>query len=170
MEPKVLITMFTTASHWSLNSVRWIQYTPSHPISLRSILISMSHLCLGLPSCIFFQDFLTKILYALLSSPMCYMSCPSHPPWLHHPNNIVEVHKLSSSSSCSLLQPPDTFSLLGPEKVLHYNIQSYAFKQTRWYVVKEVWKHKIMHKHSHDTQNPVWSNHTSTHIYFPTFE
>jgi hypothetical protein len=31
------INMFTRALHWSLSWTRWIQYIPSHPVSLRSI-------------------------------------------------------------------------------------------------------------------------------------
>jgi hypothetical protein len=43
-----------------------------HPqsISPRSTLIPSSHLCLGLPSCLFPSGFSTKTLYVLLSSPM----------------------------------------------------------------------------------------------------
>jgi hypothetical protein len=32
---EIPITVFTTARHWSLSWVRWIQSIPSHPISLR---------------------------------------------------------------------------------------------------------------------------------------
>jgi hypothetical protein len=39
-----LITVFTRALHWSLSWARWIQSMPSHPISLRSILILCTHL------------------------------------------------------------------------------------------------------------------------------
>jgi hypothetical protein len=42
--------MFTRALHWSLSWARSIQSTPSHLISLRSILILSTHLRLGLPS------------------------------------------------------------------------------------------------------------------------
>jgi hypothetical protein len=41
------ITVFTRAYHWSLSWARWIQSTPSHQISLRSILI---HSNITLPS------------------------------------------------------------------------------------------------------------------------
>jgi hypothetical protein len=43
------ITAFTRALHWSLSWARSIQSPPSHPISLRSILILSTHLRLGLP-------------------------------------------------------------------------------------------------------------------------
>jgi hypothetical protein len=58
------------------------QSTPSHPISLRYILILSTHLRLGLPSGLLPYGFPTNILYAFLFSPhVCYMPCPSH-RWL----------------------------------------------------------------------------------------
>jgi hypothetical protein len=50
--PRV-ITMFTSAHYWALSWARWNQTTPSHPVYLRTILISTSHLRLGLSSDIF---------------------------------------------------------------------------------------------------------------------
>jgi hypothetical protein len=44
------ITVFTRSLQWSLSWARSTQSTPSHPISLRSILILSTHLRLGLPS------------------------------------------------------------------------------------------------------------------------
>jgi hypothetical protein len=38
------ITVFTQARHWILSWASWIQFTPSSPISLRSILMLSSHL------------------------------------------------------------------------------------------------------------------------------
>jgi hypothetical protein len=46
--PRKFITAFTRALHWSLSWARSIQSIPSHPISLRSILILSTHLLLGL--------------------------------------------------------------------------------------------------------------------------
>jgi hypothetical protein len=59
---QMFIIVFRTARHWSLSWVRWIQSTPSHPTSLRSILIS-SHLRLGLRLGVFPSSFMPKILY-----------------------------------------------------------------------------------------------------------
>jgi hypothetical protein len=44
------ITVFTIAHHWYLSWVSCIQSTPSHSISLRSILILSSHVRLCLPT------------------------------------------------------------------------------------------------------------------------
>jgi hypothetical protein len=44
------ITVFTRALHWSLSWATSLKSTPSHPITLRSVLILSSHLCLGLSS------------------------------------------------------------------------------------------------------------------------
>jgi hypothetical protein len=56
------ITVFTRDLHWSLSWARSIQSIPSHPISLRSILILSTHLLLGLPSGLVPSGFPTNIL------------------------------------------------------------------------------------------------------------
>jgi len=56
------ITVFTGVCHRSLPWVRCIQSTPSHPVSLRYILILPSCLHLGLPSGLFPSGFSTKML------------------------------------------------------------------------------------------------------------
>jgi hypothetical protein len=47
----------------------------------------------------------------------CYMTCPS-PPSLKHDNIWPSVYKWCYSSSCCLLQPPVTSSLLGPDVLI----------------------------------------------------
>jgi len=47
------ITTFTRSLNWTLSSVRWIRPTPTHLISLRSMLIVSFHLRLGLPHTLF---------------------------------------------------------------------------------------------------------------------
>jgi hypothetical protein len=63
--------------HWSLSWARSIQSPPSHPISLRSILILSTHLRLGLPNGLLPSGFPTNILYAFLLSPI-RATCPAH--------------------------------------------------------------------------------------------
>jgi hypothetical protein len=58
------ITVFTRALHWSLSWARSIQSIPSHPISLRFILILSTHLRLGLIIGLFPFGFPTNILHA----------------------------------------------------------------------------------------------------------
>jgi hypothetical protein len=89
--------VFTRALHCSLSWARSIQSIPSHPISIRSILILLTHLHLGLPSGLFPLAF-PPISYMHSSSPhSCYIPCLSHPPWLDHSNYVlrgVQVMKL----------------------------------------------------------------------------
>ena len=55
------------------------------PISVRSILILSSHLCLGLPKGLFPAVVPVKILKKLNSG---YMTCPSQSSILNHPDYI----------------------------------------------------------------------------------
>ena len=71
------ITALTSICHLSLSWASPIQSTYEHPTSWRSILILSTHLRLGLPSGLFPSGFLTKTLYAPLSSPIC-ATCPAH--------------------------------------------------------------------------------------------
>jgi hypothetical protein len=63
------IMFVTKPHHWTLFWVRWLQSASSHPLSLRSNLISSSHLHLDVQSCPM------KILYALF-----VYSCMIHVP------------------------------------------------------------------------------------------
>jgi hypothetical protein len=58
--------VFKRAHHLSLSWCRYIQFTPSRPLTPSFILILSSHLRLGLPSCLFASDFVTEILYEFL--------------------------------------------------------------------------------------------------------
>jgi hypothetical protein len=69
--------VFTRALHWSLSWATSIQSSPSHPISLRSILILPSHLHLGLLSGLLSSIFPINILYAFLLCPI-HAACPAH--------------------------------------------------------------------------------------------
>jgi hypothetical protein len=103
---RTFITVFTRARHWSLFWTRWIQSTPSHPITLRYILILSFHLRLDLPCGHFPSGFPTKILYAFLVSPMC-ITCRTHLIFLDFISLIIlgKSYKVLSSSLCNLLQP-----------------------------------------------------------------
>jgi hypothetical protein len=82
------ITMFTRARHWSLSWARCIHSTPSHPVSLRHILILSSHVYQGLPSG-FFRFSNQELLCISHLSHACYMPHTSHPPWLYHRKSSV---------------------------------------------------------------------------------
>jgi hypothetical protein len=90
------------------------QSMPSQPISLRSILILYSHLCLGLARGLYPSGFLIKILCAFLISPV-HATCPAHLILLYLISLMTfgKVCKLWSISLHSLFQPPAISSLLG---------------------------------------------------------
>jgi hypothetical protein len=63
----------------------WIQSTHSYPISVTSVLISLSYLRLGLSNGLPLSGVPSKTLYAF---QIISMPCPPHPPWFDHANNI----------------------------------------------------------------------------------
>jgi hypothetical protein len=134
--------VFTRTLHWSLSWAISIQPTPSHPISLSSILILSTNLRLGLPRGLFPSGYPTNILYAFLVSPI-RATCPAHHILLDLiriyiiPNNIfifisrycdisfpwssLKNSKLAPRFHCTCIQAdrvqnyPDPFIVFHPE-------------------------------------------------------
>ena len=75
---RMLISTFTNARHLSLTWAISIQDMPLYPTSLKSILITLSHLRLGLPIGNFPSVFPTRTLYTSLQSSYT----------LHAPQNL----------------------------------------------------------------------------------
>jgi len=114
---KIHHTFVTVKGHYHIYNSKPLapllsQMNPVHPTSLRSILISPSHLCLGLPSGLFPLYFLTIILYEFLISFM-HATCLNHLVLLYWFTLTIfgEEYKLWSSThniifSISLSLPP----------------------------------------------------------------
>jgi len=111
---RLITIIFATACHWFLFWARSI-----HPISLRSILILFSQLCLGPPRGLFPSGFPTKMFYAFSIYPM-HATCLIHLILIGFITLIIfgEAQKLWSFSLHSLLHPPATLSLLGTNILL----------------------------------------------------
>jgi hypothetical protein len=80
---RIFITAFTSAHHWSVSWARCIQSTPSHPTSLRSILMLSSHIRLSFYRRLSPSGFPIKILYVFaLSLSLCLslsLMCATNP-------------------------------------------------------------------------------------------
>jgi len=113
------ITVFKKAYHWSLFRARWIQFTTSHPNSLRYILILFYRIRLRLQLDVFPWSFEIKILYTFPIASI-HATCPAYLIFLGFITLIIfdEAYELWSSSLCSFIQSPATFSLLLPNILL----------------------------------------------------
>jgi hypothetical protein len=92
---------------------------PYHPITVISILILPTHLCLGLLSGLLPSGFPTNNLYELVFPPI-RATCPVRLILLNLIILIIlgEEYKLWNSSLCSFPQPPVTSSLFGQNILL----------------------------------------------------
>jgi hypothetical protein len=68
------ITLFTTARHWILSWAIWTQSTPSHPVSLKSVVMLSSQKHVGPMSGLVPSGFSTKISYASHRFHACYVA------------------------------------------------------------------------------------------------
>jgi len=92
LEPEVLLSCWQTPSHWSLSWVTWIQPPQYSLITLRSIVVLFSHLCIFIASGHFPAYFPTKPIWFSLLLHACHILHPSSPPWCDCLNNIYILH------------------------------------------------------------------------------
>jgi hypothetical protein len=101
--------MFTRYRNFSLSWVRWIQYTPPHPISLRYILILSTYLHLGPPSGLFWLSHQYPKRFLFFSMRATYPAHSSSFTWSFL--FFWQGVKSCSSSLCTCSQPPNISSL-----------------------------------------------------------
>jgi hypothetical protein len=111
-----------TTRHSSLPKPR-LSNLPSHPISIRFILISFS-VFLDFTICLFASSRLRKILHAFLSPHTSHTPHPCHPPWFIT-LIIGQWYKARSYSLCNFLQSPFTSSLW-PKYLPHHTAFEYV--------------------------------------------
>jgi hypothetical protein len=96
--------VFTKARHWNLSWASWIQFTPSIPISLRSILMLSSHVRYVLPVVSYLRASRPKPCKYLSPSP-CMPHVPPTTPKQYSVKNIgYEAHHYAFFST--ILFPP----------------------------------------------------------------
>jgi hypothetical protein len=85
----MFITIFRGVNHVSLTWATRILFTYNNPVSLSSISILLSDLCLYLQTGLFLFNFFSQALICISHpSHVCYVSCPYLPPRIHHPNGV----------------------------------------------------------------------------------
>ena len=120
------IAACTRARDMSLPCARSIKFTPSEPISLRSIILLSPHLHLGLPSGLFPWGSRIKMPCALLLSPIrsTYSTHPIHPNDTEWAVQITKPFITRSS-------PSFCFVARRPTYLPHYPVWSTCEVQTR---------------------------------------
>ena len=96
-ETRDYITVFKRPRHFFLSRDRWFQFTLSHSVTVRSILILSSSLHLSFISAPIPSDFLTNALCKCLFPHACHIPLPFHSPWFHQPTgswHVVQITQL----------------------------------------------------------------------------
>ena len=143
-----LITACTSTCHLSLSWARYVQSMPPHLNPWRSILILSSHLCLALPSGLFYSLLPIETLYVPLLTPIC-ATCPFRLILLDSIIQMIvgEEHRLWSSALCCLLHSPIILSLLGPD----------IFVRTLFsaYIPTSMWETQVSHPYKNTGKDIV---------------
>jgi hypothetical protein len=102
-ETQRIIVLFTRVQRRPLSPVRRAWSTSTYPISFRSILMLLPHLCHGLPSGSFHLSYTMKISHEFLTSPT-HVTCRSNYVVFNPITLIVssEQYRQWSSFICSL--------------------------------------------------------------------
>jgi hypothetical protein len=110
MRNQKVITVFAIAIHWSLSRAPSFQTIPPHHSRLSHPIVSLQNPAYYYPPTFILVFLVASSLLALSPKPYthsslhaCYMTCPSHSPWLDH-CMLGEEYKLWSSSHCPALR------------------------------------------------------------------
>lgn len=95
--------MSTTSQCLFLAIARYIQSLPSHPASLRFILILSFHLCLSAKQSLSCRFPHQNPVCLSLPFHVCHMHCPSHAVPFDHPMNILVWSMQHQAPNCVVL-------------------------------------------------------------------